>query len=95
MANQKEVFVVHKYETVDNKHSVHFGKDFNKPKNTKRFLKWESALKFAKKKTQEQGGTKFLVDSPRGSRYVKVPKNKAKTKTKPKKKPKKMPKCGK
>ena len=79
MPKKKDVFVVHKYETVDNKHAVHFGKDFNKPKNTKRFSTWDNALKFAKKKAIEQGNSKFLVDSPRGSRYVKVPKKKTKS----------------
>jgi len=79
MAKKKEVFVVHKYETADNKHAVRFGKDFNKPKNTRRFSKWDNALKFAKKKAIEQGNSKFLVDSPRGSRYVKVPKRKNKS----------------
>jgi len=72
MPTGKEPFVVHKWETLDNKHAVHFGKDFNNPKNTKRFTKWENALKFAKKKAIQQGNKRFLVDSPRGSRYVNV-----------------------
>ena len=82
MAKQKKVFAVHKYETLDNKHAVHFGKDFKKTKNTKKFRKWDNALKFAKKKAIEQGNAKFLVDSPRGSRSVKVPKKKTKKRKK-------------
>ena len=85
MPRKKEVFVVHKYETADNKHAVHFGKDFNKPKNTKRFTKWNNAMKFAKKKAAEQGNSEILVDSPSGSRHVKVPKKKIKKKTRKRK----------
>jgi len=78
MAKRKSVFVVHKNETWGGMHHVHFGSDFNKPKNTKRFRKWDNALKFANKKAVEQGNKTYLVDSPSGPKTVKVKKPKKK-----------------
>lgn len=94
MPTGKEPFVVHKWETADGYHHVHFGKDFNNPKNRKRFRKWENAIEFAEKKAQKQGNSKILIDSPKGSYYMKVSKKKPtktqkKRKTKKKRKPRK------
>jgi len=87
MVRKKSVFVVHKYETADNKHHVHFGSDFNNPKNTRRFTDWNTALRFAKKKAVEQGNSTILVDSPSGARDIAVSTKKPSTRKPKAKKP--------
>jgi hypothetical protein len=62
--HKPEVFAVHSYETADSHHSVHFGRNFNNPKNTKRFKKWRDAFAFAKKKGQQLKLTKITIDTP-------------------------------
>jgi len=73
---RKTVFLVHKFETSDGKkHNVHFGRNLNNPKNTKRFTKLSVAKKFALNKARKMGVKSVLMDLPSGTKdvLVKVP----------------------
>ncbi len=70
---KKTVFLVHGFETYDGKHSVHFGKDLNKPSNTKQFKKISDAKRFAINKARKIGVKSVLMDLPSGAKNVKIP----------------------
>lgn len=73
MARKKGVFLVHRSETASGKrHSVHFGRDFNNPKNTKSFKELATAKKFALNKARKIGVKSVLMDLPSGTRDVSV-----------------------
>ena len=72
MVRKKSVFLVHKFETDGNKHSVHFGRDLNKPSNTRRFTKLSDAKTFAVNKARKIGVKSVLMDLPAGTRDVSV-----------------------
>ena len=73
MVRAKGVFLVHRFETANNKHSVHFGRDFNKPKNTRQFKNLSDAKKFAINKARKIGVKNVLMDLPSGTKNVPVP----------------------
>ncbi len=75
MVRRKSVFLVHKFETGSGKHDVHFGRDLNNPKNTKRFNKLSDAKRFALNKARKIGVKSVLMDLPTGTKdvLVKVP----------------------
>ena len=64
---------MHRFETANNKHSVHFGRDLNNPKNTRQFTKISAAKQFAVNKARKIGVKTVLMDLPSGSKEVKVP----------------------
>lgn len=70
---KKTVFLVHKFETSNNKHNVHFGRDLNKPGNTKSFSKLSDAQKFAINKAKKIGVKSVLMDLPSGTKKVIIP----------------------
>ena len=59
-----KVFAVHKWETCDGLHAVHFGENLNAEGNTKRFKSWKDAEAFANKKAVELGLTHYQIDTP-------------------------------
>lgn len=46
------VFIVHGSETLDGKHVVHFGTNFNNPRNSKKFKDWAEAVEWGNKKAR-------------------------------------------
>lgn len=63
------VFAVHKWETIDGSHHVHWhipGEDTH----TENFGLWSKALQFARKKTKELGLKEYQVDSPRRPNFM-------------------------
>ena len=76
MVRKKGVFLVHKFESFDGKkHNVSFGRDFNNPKNNRRFTKLSDAKRFAINKARKIGVKTVLMDLPAGTKdvIVKVP----------------------
>ena len=71
---KKVVFLVHKFETRNNKHHVSFGRDLNNPKNTRNFNKISDAKKFAINKAKKIGVKKVLFDLPSGVKTIIVKK---------------------
>ncbi len=70
---KKKVFLVHKFETGNNKHEVSFGRNLNNPKNNRSFNKISNAKKFAINKARKIGVKKVLFDLPSGPKEVTVP----------------------
>jgi len=70
---KNKVFLVHKFESSNDKHQVSFGKNLNRKGATKSFNKLSDAKKFALKKAIELKVDKFLMDLPEGIKEVVVP----------------------